>query len=125
MVNKDSAEQMIDLFKNRGFQVTEQDQFEIELFHKGRALQQIVGFYGWDVLREMIQSYSTQALSDLVNMPPGDERVLCAHAAASALHEAYSKLVQDIQAAIDAAAQTPEIIKRGYKVATDIPIESM
>lgn len=126
MIQKDSAEQMIDALRAADQTVTEEDCAEIELFHKGRALSTLVNSYGWDVLLEMLKGYVEQSTQDLLRIAPGHATVVPAHAAASAVADLYFKLLGDIQAAIDASHQTPAVVKRGYsRVKSEVPMESL
>jgi len=125
MPRTDSAEALVDHLERAGLELSPEERAEIDLHQKGRALAQKVNFPGWQVALEMLQSYVLKATEVLVNMTPGDPAVPTAQAAASAASQIYSKFVQDVQAAISASEQTPEVLKRGYKRFVGAPPESL
>lgn len=125
MPRRDSADQIISSLEQLNGPVSEEEKAEIDLHQKGRALAQVVNFYGWEVALEMIQSYVTGSVSALVNLAPGDPTVPTAHAAASAMNDFYIKFVQDVQIAIEASSKTPEVLKRSIKIVSAAPLESL
>jgi hypothetical protein len=107
-----------------GTQLNEEQQGEIELWQKGRALQALTGHYGWPVLQEMLQSYSTDATRTLLQVDPAQrEEVVAQHAVAYAANRLYVLLVDDIKAAIEASNTTPVVLKQGIRAA-GMPVES-
>lgn len=91
------------------------DRDDIETYLRGQELRGIVTTPAWDIILASLQSYADQATLDLLKIPPGDERVMAAHAAASAAAQININFKMDVQSAIDAASQLPEILKRGLK----------
>ena len=120
---RNSAEEMIETLRAAGQEFSEEEQADIELYTKGRALAQMVGFEGWQVVLEMLSAYVLGAARALIDIPPGDERVSTAHAAASALDDLYHKFLQDIQNAVNHSSQPPDALKR--KIRSAMPVESM
>lgn len=126
MPNQDSAEYIIgqleDIFQRP---LTDEEKFEITLWQKGKALQQISNFHGWQVAIDTLKQYPQQLYEDLMNTAPGDKDLIAAkHAAAYGSNETYRLFLQDIQTAID--APTPEIVKEGFiKAKTDVPLDTL
>lgn len=127
MPNRETADQVCDRLETlHGRVLSEEERGELDLWNKGRALHQLVNFYGFEVLREMITSYGTSAMEQLLRVPPGDERVVAVHAAAYGINDMVTKLFQDIDAAIQASATTPAVLKHGLqKISSEAPLESL
>jgi hypothetical protein len=85
-------------------------QGQLDLYERGRMLKNVVGTPVWSLLLEILQSYRDKANEELLNLAPGDETVVTAHAAASALNDGFRKFQQDINAAVEFAANpSPEV----------------
>lgn len=123
--SKDSAEQIIATLESGGQTLSEEEKNEIAIHQKGRALEHVVNTFGWDVVLEMLQDYVSDASRQLIDMPPGDSRVVQAHAAASAVNDLYYKFIRDVKNAIDISRTTPSALMRVKKAFTETPIESM
>ena len=127
MASRDTSEAIARLIETaRGSGLTPEEKGEIDLWQKGKALQQLSGFYGWDVLLEMLQSYPAHAVKQLLAVSPGDnERIIAAHAVAYALSDFYDKFIQDVQSAID-GAKAPEFAKQElHRMRSEMPLESL
>jgi hypothetical protein len=94
---------------------------ELELYNKGRELRTVVNHPGWNTVIQTLQDYRDKAVQTLVDLPPGDPTVPTVHAAASALDDQFVKFQQDIEKAIEFAANPSEEVtlwlKGAYKAA--------
>lgn len=105
-----------------GHKLNEEDIYEVELWDKGRTLSPVVNTDAWLILVATIKRYADQAVASLLRMPPGDEHVPQAHAAAAALTDFYYKFQEDIQAAIN--APMPSVLKHSI-INSEVPPESL
>lgn len=105
-----------------GIQLDDEQQAEIELWQKGRDLQSISGHHGWSTVLEMLQSYAIDATRRCVNTDPLTDEARVEHAIAFAANRIYTNFINDVDAAIQASQQTPEVLKQGIRSA--MPVES-
>ncbi|SRR6266436_3124843 len=112
----------LDLVKKLGLELNEEQQGDIELWQKGRALQSISGHHGWPVVLEMLQSYAVNATHRCMNTDPMSDEARIEHAIAFAANRIYTAFINDVNAAIEASNQTPEVLKQGIRSA--MPVES-
>jgi len=84
---------------------------DLSLYDMGRSLRAVVHTPGWEIVLDTLKSYKDQAVEDLVALAPGDPTVPTVHAAASALSDQFSKFQQDIDRAIEFAANPPEALQ--------------
>lgn len=112
-INADSAAMMMDRLEEYiGRELTQDERNEIEVWQKGKALAPLTGFYGWEVVMEMLRSYAEDAIQRLIVTDPGDTtNIVGFHAAAYAANKIYHNFATDVKNAID--KKTPEIM-RGY-----------
>lgn len=89
---------------------------QIEQWKRGRQLQAIVHTEGWSILRDTLKRYADSAVDALLRLAPGDPTVPTAHAAASALAQQYRIFMEDIDSAIAAGEQVPEVLKQTLSV---------
>lgn len=125
---KDSTHRMIAVIETAKQEALSQDEIdEIELWEKGRALAQLTSQYGWEVALEMLKSYVTDQIENLMNTDPGNrDEVQACHAVAFAANRVYNTFIQDVQNAVRASSETPECIKANSKrIKTAVPLESM
>ena len=88
----------------------EEIQEELDLYEKGMMLRTVVKTPVWEIIVQVLSDYKDNAVQQLVNLPPGDPTVPCAHAAASALDDQLAKFQQDVSAAIESATNpSPEL----------------
>lgn len=126
MVRRTDYDQLIsNLEARRGQEFTDEQRGEIELWSKGRALAQIVGFYGWEVAMEMLSQYVVDATERLVATDPGDEKERNAqHAIAHAASKIVRMFREDVLNAINASQKTPDVVKLGAR-GGEVPPESL
>lgn len=78
---------------------------ELALYERGRQLRVVHNTPAWETLVGVLEDYRDRALRQLVDLAPGDPTVPTTHAAASALDDLVAKFQQDINHAIDTAAE--------------------
>lgn len=97
-------------------QITDEESAEIELWEKGRLLAQLVGTPAWDVVLEMLASYTANSLRDLAKTSPADDQhVKAMHSIAYSAQSIYNNFIEDVQAAIEAAKKPPKVISDQIK----------
>lgn len=95
----------------RGKALDPEELQEIELFEKGRALQQIAYTQGWEVVKEMLEGYVRGAIEELASLSPAKkEEILAQHAVTFAITELYKRLMQDIDHAIETSKRPPNVV---------------
>lgn len=127
MATRDTADAISRLIETtRGAGLNDEERGQIELWQKGKALQQLTSVYGWEVLLEMMQSYPQDAIRQLLIVPPGDnDRVIAAHAVAYALNDFYTKFIEDVNNAIE-NGKAPDFVKQNvHKLRSEMPLESL
>lgn len=102
-----------DIEQLKGHALEQADYDDIEQWQRGQELRQVVTTPAWEIILNSLQAYSDKAAEALLQLAPGDERVMYAHAAASAAAQINTNFRLDVQSAIDAASQVPEVLKRG------------
>jgi hypothetical protein len=106
--------------------LSDDEQLEVNLWNKGRALGFVVNTQGWEVIREMLRSYVGQEVDRLLGTDPGDfEAVRSAHAVAFAAQRIYTIFIEDVKRAIDASRVTPKIVKDNLSKISPVPPESI
>lgn len=120
-VNSDVAFSRVEALLNRP--LTEEEQAEIDLWNKGKALAQVVNFPGWEVAMATLESFAQDTSETVLDMTPGDPAVPTAHAAAYAARQIAFKFKQSIQNAIDASHQTPSAMIEAFQN-SEVPVES-
>lgn len=83
---------------------------DLELYEMGRSLRVIYKTPAWDLVMGVFEDYRDRANDELTDLPPGDPRVVAAHAAVSALKDTVRKAQQDFVAAIKMANDPPQEI---------------
>ena len=76
---------------------------DLSLYEYGLELRTVYGTTAWEVIVDTIRSYVDRTKERLIALPPGDETVPTAHAAASALNDLYNKFLEDTKSAVDFA----------------------
>lgn len=95
----------------RGKALDPEELQEIELFEKGRALQQIAYTQGWEVVKEMLEGYVRGAIEELASLSPAKkEEILAQHAVTFAITELYKNLMRDIDHAIETSKRPPTVV---------------
>ncbi len=125
---KDTTSRIVAVMEtSRQAPLSEEELNQIELWEKGRALAQLTSMYGFEVMKEMLQSYVTDQVEQLLETDPGDkDEVIAIHAVAFAANRVYNKFIQDIDNAVRASSETPECIKASArKIKTAVPLEQM
>lgn len=100
-------------FCNRELQ--EEEGIALEWWVKGRALADIADTEGFQVILEILEAYAESDEKAVMNLPLGDPRVVAAHAAARTSRANHSRLREDVAAAVQAAKDTPEVVKEAYR----------
>lgn len=100
----------------QGAPLEEEDILDLEAYQRGSELRSIVNTPGFEIILNAFKSYEEQAVRLLLSIPPGDkDRVIAAQAAASAIAQVNANFKQDVQTAIEAASQVPQVLKRGLR----------
>ena len=108
-----------------GAPLTEEERAAVELWEKGRALKNVVGVYGWDVILEMLRSYPETSIERLKRIDPSQrDEVLAEHAVMYAANRIYVAFIEDAQNAIEAADHPPDVVKKGMRAMKPGPLES-
>ena len=81
---------------------------DLIVYERGRQLRSVVNSPVWEIVIDTLRAYKDQAEDECFALSPGDQRVLTAHAAASALRDQFVKFQQDINNAVEFAANPPE-----------------
>jgi hypothetical protein len=105
--------------------LTEEDKEELKLWDRGRVLGQIVHTDAWAILLDTIKVKVDRAVATLLDLPPGHPDVPTAHAAASALTQFSIQIQQDVNDAIAASMEQPQVLREAGKVHTPAPPDSM
>lgn len=106
-------------------QLSDEERDDVERWRKGRALAFVVNTDGWDVIREMLQSYATREFDRLLSIDPGNkDEVMAAHAVAFAANRIYSCFIQDVQTCIE-TTRAPQIIRESISKISPVPPESL
>lgn len=113
MQPKDSV--IVDLEQLQGHALDPADYDDLVQWERGQELRGIVTTPAWEIITNSLQSYADKAAEELLQLPPGDERVMYAHAAASAAAQINTNFRMDVMSAIEAASTVPEVLKRGLK----------
>jgi hypothetical protein len=109
-----------------GQQLTEEEIYQVELWEKGKALSQIVGHYGWDVILATLKNYEDDSTERLKRIDPSKTaEVLAEHAVMYAAGRIYANFVEDVQAAVEASQKPPAALKRGMSKLRPGPVESL
>lgn len=94
-----------------GATLTDDERYEIQQFHNGRSLQQLVIMPGWEVLMDTFEQKKQDAVDELLKINPADkELVFAAHAVAYAVHKTLDNLKIEVDTAIQNAQQLPVIL---------------
>ena len=103
-----------------------EEQNQVALWEKGRALAQMKSMFGWDVILEVLQSYPLQAMDDLMRMDPAstprDERD-AQQILAFAANRIFQNFQADVASAIDASRKPPDVITEQLRHVTTAPPE--
>jgi hypothetical protein len=99
-----------------GKALSAEEQSEIELWQKGRALAHQVNSPGWDVVLEILSSYAKAEADSLVRTDPGQtDKIVAAHAVAFAAHRLFVLFCEDVQNCIQASQHTPSALRNGLQ----------
>lgn len=109
-----------------GESLTEEDQYEIEQHANGRELAHLTTQEGWQIVVNMLRSYSEKATADLLRLAPGDPHVPQAHAAAAALTAVVTTFLYDVDQAIQRGREIPDVVRKAFvSTSGNIPPEIM
>lgn len=90
---------------------------QIDAWSRGKALAEIQNYPGWDVVRQMLESYYGQAIKDLASTPPeSKEAVIARHAHAYAVRKTVTDFFDDVSRLIADSKETPEIVKEPLRM---------
>ena len=84
---------------------------QLDVYEKGLMLAPVVKTPVWELIVQTLTDYKDKAVQQLVDLPPGDSTVPCAHAAASALDDQLAKFQQDVNSAVEAAANPSDELR--------------
>jgi hypothetical protein len=105
-------------------ELSAEEQNQVSLWEKGRALAQMRAMYGWDVIIEMLQSYPLKAMDELMRMNPSEGPLVNAQqAVAFGAHKVFMNFQADVDAAIEASRQPPDVITEQLRRPTTAPPE--
>jgi hypothetical protein len=111
-----TAQDILDTLEFGNNQLSEEDRNEIQQYHNGRALKQLVMMPGWTVLTDAFHEHRKNAVDELLSINPGDkDLVLAAHAVAYAVHKTLGNLEIEVHRAITLSEQLPEILRERLK----------
>lgn len=106
--------------------LTEEEESQVQLFEKGRALSDIRRTLGFDVILEMLQSYVAKAAQRCMETDPAQKDEAAANqAVAYAINRLYVAFKQDVDEAIEASHRPPEVILEQLQHATVAPPEGV
>lgn len=106
--------------------LTEEERGELDLWDKGRALKELTGFYGWEVLLEMWKDYKQSAVDHLLATDPAQrDEAAVSHAIAWAINRQINIFLEDVGRAIEASKQSPSAMKLALLKASEVPPESL
>lgn len=108
-----------------GESLTEEDQYEIEQHTNGRELEHLTTQEGWQIVVNMLRSYSDKATADLLRLEPGHPAVPQAHAAAAALTAIVTTFLYDVDQAIQRGREIPDVVRKAFVTTSGIPPEIM
>jgi len=102
--------------------LSDEQRYELELWNRGRALQQIHGGFGWDVIEEIHQEIMQYEIEKLMNTHPEQvDAVRAQHAIAFAKVDFVREFKAKVQEALNQGL--PETMKQ--QIRTPAPPESM
>lgn len=111
-----SAQDITDALEFGSTPLSEDDKNEIQQYHNGRALKQLVMMPGWTVLTDAFHSHKQNAIDELLDINPGDkDLVLAAHAVAYAVHKTLNNLEVEINQSISMSERLPEVLRERLK----------
>lgn len=91
------------------YSYAEQERDLLEISRKGNSLYQMKMSPGYEILSATLEELRTKATEDLIAVLPGDnERILAAHAVASAVYQTIDSLRNAIDGAINLAKTVPQ-----------------
>lgn len=112
----------LELALNRGLSPDEVQ--EVEQYERGRFLRMVVESPGWDVVKELLESYLREAVDDLTSVSPESrDKVVALHSTAYASVRFYKRLMEDIQQAVN--APVPGVLKELARTRTPAPPQAM
>lgn len=91
---------------------------DLRVYDLGRKLQRMSPDL-WEIILDTFASIRDTAQDDVFALPPGDPTVPTAHAAASALTQAYRSFKKGIEDAIEFAAKPSEELRAYLKQAVE------
>ncbi len=98
--------------------LSEEEKNEIQQYHNGRLLSQLVMMPGWDVLLEAFRQHKEDAVNELLRINPSDtDAVLAAQAVAYGVYKTLDNLIAEVDASIRWSKQLPEIMRQNIEVA--------
>jgi hypothetical protein len=107
-------------------QLTEEEEYNITMWEKGRALSQIRVLPGFDVVLEMLQSYVAKSAEEITKIDPKDrDEVNAASTVFIVANQLFIKFKQDVDAAIEAARKPPAVLSESLRHHTPGPMEGI
>lgn len=85
---------------------------DFSAWERGKELRSIINTSAWEILCDTLKAYADKAVEDLLRIPAGDnDRVLAAHAAASAAAQIVRNFKEDVETAVENSYRIPESLK--------------
>jgi len=98
--------------------LSEEEKIEVQQYHNGRLLANLVMMPGWDVLLEAFKQHKEDAVNELLRINPSDtDAVLAAQAVAYGVHKTLDNLITEIESAIKWSKQLPNIMRQNIEAA--------
>lgn len=91
--------------------LTEEEKYEVQQYHNGRLLSQLIMMPGWEVLLEAFKQHKEDAVEELLRINPSDtDAVLAAQAVAYGIHQTLDNLIYEVNDSIQKSRQLPAIL---------------
>jgi len=108
-----------------GQELDEEQKLEIALWQRGRNLLAIPP-HARDEILAMLDEYVLKDADDLLATEPKDkDEVLARHAIAHAASRVVTRFRNDWNTAVDSAQRTPEVVKAGFRKASQMPVDAL
>lgn len=105
--------------------VADDERIQCKRWADGQELQHLIDHPGYDTLVGKLQGFMEEDIQRLLQTTPNDkDAVLANHAVAYASHSIFFRLQAEVNADVEAAKTTPDIVKEGIRLTRGIPPES-
>jgi len=111
-MNYNAADIVGRLEELRHEKLSEYDQNNIEIWHKGRELAVTVATPGWQVALDLLQTYVVKSVEELIKTDPKyTDTVLSGHVISFVAGRLLTIFKQDVNSWVESSRQAPGIIK--------------